>query len=124
MFYYIKQGRSFGPVAGRDLVEMFETGVLVAEDIVRMKSAAQWRPAAEVIADIRAGRLPDIPVEPGSGPSRPPPSTVFTSAAPMPPDSSSSPPRADATGTTCVVCAKPAVPGAAFCQHCGAVIQR
>ena len=125
MFYYIKQGRSFGPVSGRDLVELFDTGVLTTDDVVRMKSAQQWLPATGVIADIRAGRLPDVPVEPGSGPSvRPPPSTVFTSAVPMRPDPASSPPRGDATGTTCLVCAKPAVTGAAFCQHCGAVIQR
>lgn len=110
MFHYIKAGRGFGPVTARDLLRMYQDGVLAPEDPVRPEDDATWLAAADAVGRLLRGDW-------GYHSSRPPPPrelggkhTVFTTAPPAPGRSSARP---------CGACGEPLEASARFCPRCG-----
>lgn len=116
MFRYIKAGRCFGPVTARDLISLYESGVLAPDDTVRSEDGHEWEPAERAIQGLLTGRVPSN--APPQRRSRGPGARVFTSAPPIPPNPL---PRVD--GAQCPSCARENSADANHCSWCGIRLQ-
>lgn len=126
MFLYIKDGRSFGPISGADLLELMEAGVLGPDDLARPEHEREWMKVAVLARGVLSGLYPSQPPpEPKVGSIPAASQRVFTSAPPIPPPRPVGVegfPLADQTG--CEACGTPAPLDANFCKRCGTALPR
>ncbi len=117
MFQYIKAGRCFGPISAVDLVQLLESGVLSADDLVRVEGVTAWSPAQQVVDDLRAGRLSE-PALGAAGRRRSVvpvgAHTVMTSSPPLPAN-----PLPRVGGRHCRKCGIEMRADARYCKQCG-----
>lgn len=58
MYYYSKDGREIGPVGADRLVQLFDQGVVTADDMVRIDGTVTWLAAVQVVPTLRGHGLP------------------------------------------------------------------
>jgi hypothetical protein len=61
VYYYAKADREFGPIPADQLVELFDRGVVLPDDRVRVDGTTSWRAAIQMVGTLRGSSTRVVP---------------------------------------------------------------